>query len=282
MAKAKAKAAPMAASVSDVLDELADLVPKKTPVAKGKASKWELPLDADASKAFERWSEGKAVLEPVQKRVDAAKEEVNEACLKEMTRRLFDQKSKPSNPEIKTRKASGEVDHQAVFLMTDKFKYRFPEVPEGVPVKSFFADIFVGLGMSRERAVELIENEINFTPITGIRNLNELLQGHYGEGREFIPATEDEQNVARKLVDFVKTLTPDERALILERDNGISVKQGFYDRVATYCETAGELEAVFKLIQPIVYPSYPKFALSDSPVAQTERKIAAARSILEG
>lgn len=291
MATKKKTAAPMAANAANVLDELADLVPATKPVAKGK-SKWELPLSSEAETSFGRWIEAKTVAEPVLKRLENSKDEVNEFCLRQMAQRLFDSKSKPSNPEIKTRNAKGEVDHQAVFLMTDKFKYRFPEVPEGVAVKGFFTQMFVDLGLHQTDAARLVENEIIFTPITGIRKLNEMLQGHFGEGREFIPATEEEQTAVRKLVAYIRAvanpgetvevepLTAAEKALIMERDSGITVKAGFYDRVATYCQNVDQLMAIFKVIQPIVYPAYPKFAMSDTAVNQMQRKIAAAADIL--
>lgn len=292
-AKAKAKSAP-AVNVNNavnVLDELADLMPDAKPVAKGK-QKWEMPLDPGAQASFIRWIEAKTVAEPVQKRLENSKEEVNEFCLRDMAKRLFETKSKPSNPELKTRNESGAVDHQAVFLMTDKFKYRFPEVPEGVSAKGHFIKVFIDLGLHPSDAEKLVENEVVFTPIMGVRKFNEMLQGQFGEGREFIPASVEEQTAIRKLIAFIRAaanpgemvtvepLTPAEKALIMERDSGITVKSGFYNRVATYVQNVDQLLAVFKIIQPIVYPAYPKFAMSDTAVNQTQRKIAAAADIL--
>lgn len=294
MAKAAKKSAAPAANVNNaanVLDELADLMPDAKPVAKGK-QKWEMPLDPGAQASFTRWIEAKTVAEPVQKRLDNSKEEVNEFCLRDMAKRLFETKSKPSNPELKTRNEAGAVDHQAVFLMTDKFKYRFPEVPEGVGAKGHFVKVFIDLGLHPNDAERLVENEVVFTPIMGVRKFNEMLQGRFGEGREFIPASVEEQTAIRKLVAYIRAagnpgetvavepLTPAEKALIMERDSGITVKSGFYNRVATYVQNVDQLLAVFKIIQPIVYPAYPKFAMSDTAVNQTQRKIAAAADIL--
>ena len=66
----------------------------------------------------------------------------------------------------------------------------------------------------------------------------------------------------------------------MERDSGITVKSGFYNRVATYVQNVDQLLAIFKVIQPVVYPAYPKFAQSDTVVNQTERKKAAADDII--
>ena len=296
MAKSKSKsvvpAAPLAASAANVLDELADLIPATKPVAKGGKQKWELPLDPAASTSFIRWIEAKVVAEPVLKRLENSKEELSEYCLREMAKRLFESKSKPSNPELKTCNDKGQVDHQATFLMTDKFKYRFPEVPEGTSATNHFIQVFINLGLHPTDAERLVNNEVIFTPITGIRKLNEMLQGRFGEGREFIPASVEEQTAVRKLVAYlravanpgemveVEPLTPAEKALIMERDSGITVKSGFYNRVATYVQNVDQLLAIFKVIQPVVYPAYPKFAQSDTVVNQTERKKAAADDII--
>lgn len=292
MAKAKvAKPAVNVNNAASVLDELADLMPAAKPVAKGK-QKWEMPLDAGAETSFVRWIEAKTVLEPVKTRLDASKAELNEFCLRDMAKRLFDAKSKPSNPELKTRKPDGSVDHQAVFLMTDNFKYRFPEVPEGVSAKGHFVKTFIDLGLHPADAERLVENEVIFTPVMGVRKFNELLQGTFGEAREFIPASAEEQAAIRKLLAYIRAagnpgetvevepLTPAEKALIMERDSGIKVKAGFYNRVATYVQNVDQLLGVFKIIQPIIYPNYPKFAMSDTKVSQTNRAIAAAADIL--
>lgn len=287
--KVKKSANANLSSAADVLSELAGMMPT-TPVAKGK-QKWEMPFTSESQNSLRRWIEAKTVSEPVLKRLENSKDEVNEFCLKEMVTRLFNSKSKPSNPELKLYKEDKTVDHQAVFLMTDKFKYRFPEVPEGISARGHFVNLFAGLGLQQADAERLVDNEVIFSPIMGIVKFNELLQGRFGEGREWIPATNEEQSAGKKIFAFLKCtdpvqlkdlepLTPSERAISLERDNGITVKAGFYDRVATYVQNVDQLMAVFSVIQPIVYPAYPKFAMSDTPTDKSNRQIAAAADIL--
>ena len=78
----------------------------------------------------------------------------------------------------------------------------------------------------------------------------------------------------------VEPLTNEEKAALINRDNGVTVRNGFLERVCTYAKNADQLLAIFKMIQPVVYPAYPKFAVSDNPVDQGNRKIAAAAEIL--
>lgn len=282
------------AAAADVLDSLAAMLPTNAPTQKGKAPKWEMILTPEAQTSFNRWIEAKTVSEPVETRLKNSKEELNEFCIRDMARRLFETKARPSNPELKTRKkdGSGTVDNQAIFQFTDKFKYRFPAVPEGVSARGHFIQLFVNLGLHEADATRFVDNEIVFTPIMGTRDFNELLQGTFGEGREWIPATAEEQAAGRKLVAFfqatanpgekveVEPLTPAEKALCLRRDSGITVKSGFYDRVATYCQSLDQLMAIFTVIQPIAYPNYAKFAMADTPVERNKRLIEAAADIL--
>ena len=130
---------------------------------------------------------------------------------------------------------------------------------------------------------------MQFTPITGFKNLTELLEGKTGKGREWIDATEEEQAAGQKLAalalwdgsgDAPEALTPEEKGLIFVRKNGLSVSAGFYDRVSTYCQNVDQLMKIFKIIKPIVFPVSQKFALADNPADKTRRLIEKAADIL--
>ena len=80
--------------------------------------------------------------------------------------------------------------------------------------------------------------------------------------------------------DAPEALTPEEKGLVFVRKNGLSVAAGFYDRVATYCQNVDQLMAIFKIVKPIAYPVYAKFAMNDSPADKTRRLIESAADIL--
>lgn len=277
-------------AAAGVLGQLAALAPTTAkPKAAGK-QKWELPLSDEAKADARRWIDAKVVLEPVEKRVENAKNDFNEYALREMATRLFNNKSKPSNPLVVLYKDDGKtVDSQFQFMMTDKFKYRFPNVPEDVEPRDHFIQVFQTVGLHPNDAENLVDNELDFNPVVGIRSLTELLEGHYGEGREWVDSTQEEKTAGQKLAallmwdgqgDAPAALTPEEKALVVQRSPGIQVKAGFYDRVATYCQSVDQLLGIFKVIQPIVYPAYAKFAINDSETDKTRRKIEAAADIL--
>lgn len=280
----------VASDAAEVMGQLSAILPSVKPKA-AKSSKWELPLTEAAQADALRWIDAKTVLEPIAKRMENAKNDFNEFALRYMAEKLFDNKAKPSNPLVVIRKEDNKtVDHQFQFMMNDKFKYRFPDIPEGVSARSHLIGVFVDLGLEEDDAANLIDNEIDFNPIVGLRSLTELIEGHYGEEREWIDSTDEEKTAGNKLAkmlmwdgDLFKLpdpLTPDEKAIVLNRSSGMQVKAGFYDRVANYVQNVDQLMAIFKVIQPIVYPAYPKFAVSDTETVKTARKIEAAADIL--
>jgi len=279
-----------AGAAAGVLGALAALVPTTAKPKAGKATKWEMELTPEARADAERWINGKTVLEPVEKRVENAKNDFIEYALDVMADKLFTNKTKASNPLVILKKEDGKtVDHQFQVTMTDKFKYRFPDVPEGTDPRDHFIEVFQNVGLHPNDAENLVDNELDFNPITGFRTLTELLEGRYGEGREWIESSAEDKAAGGKFAallmwdgngDAPEALTPEEKMLVIQRSPGLTVKAGFYDRVATYCQSKDQLLGVFKVIQPIIYPAYAKFAVNDTETDKTRRKIEAAADIL--
>lgn len=279
-----------AGAAAGVLGALAALVPTTAKPKAGKPTKWEMDLTPEARADAERWINGKTVLEPVEKRVENAKNDFIEYALDVMAEKLFTNKTKASNPLVVLKKEDGKtVDHQFQVTMTDKFKYRFPDVPEGVDPRDHFIEVFQNVGLHPSDAEKLVDNELDFNPITGFRTLTELLEGRYGEGREWIDSSAEDKAAGGKFAallmwdgtgDAPEALLPEEKMLVIQRSPGLTVKAGFYDRVATYCQSKDQLLGVFKVIQPIIYPAYAKFAVSDTETDKTRRKIEAAADIL--
>lgn len=276
------------ASIANVLGELGNLAAQPTVKAAGKPTKWILPLTDDAKAEATRWAKARAILEPIEKRVEAAKAEVNEYALGVMAEKIFEAGYKPSNPSIVLTREDGDVDHEFSWLMTDKFKLRFPDVPEGASNRDHLVGVVGDCGLHPTDAEALVDNELDFAPVIGFRSLTELLEGRYGEGREFFESSDAEKRAGSKLAALIRwtgegvpeALTLEEKALVLERSPNVTVKAGFYGRVKTYCRSADQVKALFRVIQPIVYPSHLKFAKSDSVQDQARRKISAAAEIL--
>lgn len=281
------KMARKVAAAADILGDLAAMVPPP-PAKNNKAQKWEMELTPEATEWAIKWVEGKVSQEAINPAVDNAKAEFMEYALKVMAKKIQMSKNQPSNPMVYI-KADGKVDHQFQVTMTDKFKIRLPDVPEGVGAVQHYVDVFTNLGLHPNDAKNLVEEELDFNPITSLATLTSLLDGVYGEKREFIESTDEQKSAGLKLVNFLKwdgngpapePLTVGEKVLILERSNSVKVKAGFYNRICNYARTVDQILAVFKVIQPIIYPVYAKFAVNDNEVERHERKMKAFASII--
>jgi hypothetical protein len=289
MKKTSSSSSRAAGTAQNLLQQFQGMVqPSEQPKGK-KPTKWELPLTPEAAEDAQRWANGKALLELVDARVENSKREFNEYAVKIMAEKIFANKSKPSNPLVLL-KEGGDTCHQFQFTMMDKFKYNFQNCPDGIEPRDHYINQFVQVGLHPSDAEKLVDNEIDFSPIQGFRPLNELLEGYYGEKREWIEADEATQEAGRKFIKLVmwdgnpknqpEALTPEEKQLVTHFRSDVNVRAGFYDRVASYCQNIDQLMGVFKLIQPIVYPSYLKFAMADSEAEKSKRLVAVAKEIV--
>ena len=284
-------------AAADLLSQIGKIVPTTAKPKSGKVPKWEMVLTPQAQEDAKRWVAARTVQEVVDKRVDNAKAEFNDYAIRIMAEKLFASKSRPSNPLIVLKKKVEEngvtkevEDHQFQFTFQDRFTYNFKEIPDGVDPRDHFIKMFTeDVGLHPAEAEKFVDNELEFTPVTGFRNLSELMEGKTGKGREFIEATPEQQEAGRKLAALAlwdgsdpapEPLTPEEKGLVFVRKNGLSAAAGFYDRVATYCQNVDQLMGIFKIVKPIAYPVYAKFAMNDSPADKTRRLIESAADIL--
>lgn len=278
-------------AVAGLLDQLNDLVPAKAPPKAGAKQKWEVELTGRDAENFIRWLEAKSVGDLVDARLETSKDELTGFGLNLWANTLWKTKNKPGNPVFIVKRA-GSTDCLATFIVQDKFKTRFPEIPEGANPRDFLVGVFVDLGLEQADAEGLVDNELDLSPVVGITSLTELTQGKYGEKRAWIDATPEQQEAGRKLLAFltarpgddgnvtVEGLTPAERVLLIQRGTGVKVKAGFYSRVCTYVHSAEQLRAVFKVIVPIAYPSHQKFGVNDTPNQRATRLIESAAGIV--
>lgn len=283
----KVKSSKAVQTATNVLENLMENLPKATPTQKGSVAKWRLDFSPKEEAAFARWIEAKTVSEPVMQRLEHTKDTLNEICLKKFAEKYFEQKNKPSNPQLVSKK-NDQDDHIATWIFTDKFKFKFPEIPDGHDAKAVYIGALVEAGLSQTDAEKLIHQELILNPVIGIKPLNDLLNGHFGSGREFVPATDIEKSAGKKIAAFLsgkntsslELLTDDEKIAAIQRDSGVTVRPGFLERVCGYAQSVSDLMIIFRHICPVVYPSYAKFAINDTPVAQGDRKIQAAAEIL--
>lgn len=276
-------------AASQMLSELTKMAAPKKPKA-DTTSQWELPLTPEAQDTANRWANAKELFDPIEKRLETERNAFNKYALRQVAERLFNLKTKPSNPVVVTKRDDGREDHKFKWLLCDSFKLEFPKIPDDADNREFFVEFFTDLGLHPVDAAALVDNELEFCPVVGFRSLTEMLEGTYGgKGREFIPSSDEEKAAAIKLGALLKwdgtepvpdPLTPEERELVMDRSPNATVRAGFLNRVANYVRSVDQLMAVFGVIQPKVYPSYLEYAVSDDAATKSARKQGALKGIL--
>ena len=278
---------PVNRSAAAVLGKLASLASPK-PKAASKTVKWELPLTTEATADALRWIGAKAVLDPVEKRLEQARADFGEYALREISNKLCANKNKPSNPLVVIRKEDGKtIDHQFQFSLQDRF-CKFKDLPDD-NLREHFVNALIGVGLHPTDAAKLVDNELDFSPIPEVKSPKELLEGTYGEKREWIEATSAQKAAGAKLVAFLvwdgtgdvpEALTPEDQAIVIESRNSVTVRGGFHDRIAMYCQSGEQVYNVYQVIKPIFAIGFLKFAISDDEVTRSARKIESSSDIL--
>lgn len=256
--------------------------------------KWELPLTPDSAEIAHQWVSAKTVWDIVNARMNNTKEQFCSYALEKMAERIFSMRCHPGNPNVVLKNDKGKDDHKFILVMQDNFKVDVPKnFPDGVNqvewLKNHFVELLQSVGLSEENANSLVENEMEVFPVTGIRSLTELLDGHYGEKRVWFESSQDEKEAGSRLAALLmwdgespapEPLSASDKSLIVRRDTTVTMKSEFYSRVALYCDNVEQLKGVLTVIKPITFPSYSKFAINDSETDRTKRKIEAAAEIL--
>lgn len=272
---------------NSALSKLASIGKEKT--TKAKPSRFELVLDETAQLNFHRWNSAKHVFDFVEARKDNMAEEMKEYCLQAMADEIIKQGAFPGNPQISIANSDGTPDESAIFQVQSRFVIK---KGDDKPNEDTVIESLIDVGFGRSKAEELVANELDFTPSTYARPLNDLMEGHY-EDRNFIEATEVEKSAGNKIAAFlladpagdakmviVEPLTAAEREVTIRTAPKIVVKKGFLERLTTYAKTAQEVLAIFKVITPVCFLSSPKFGISDSPTVKAVRLIKESAEIL--
>jgi hypothetical protein len=275
-------------AASQMLSELTKMAAPKKPKA-DTANLWELPLTPEAQETANRWANAKEIFDPIEKRLETERNAFNKYALRQVAEKLFREKTKPSNPVVITKRDDGREDNKFKWLLCDSFKLEFPKIPDEADNREFFVEFFTNLGLHPVDAGALVDNELEFCPVVGFRSLTEMLEGTFGKGREFVPASDEEKAAAVKLGALLKwdgtnpapePLTPEERELVIDRSPNATVRSGFLNRVANYARSVDQLMAIFGVIQPKVYPSYLDYAINDDAATKSARKQGALKDIL--
>lgn len=245
----------------------------------------QLNLDENTLKDFVNFSTIHAIFSDLKDHDESLKTQVAEKLFTLWKDLIWKTKSIPGNPRIESKK-DDLSDITAIFqcfVKRDSLKYDpiNDDSTDKTPIEKT-VDLFVSLGIDPEKAESLVENELNFITETYIP-FEELASGIY-ERDIFKESSKQQKEAARKILSFlmsssegktaqIETLTDEERSMVIRRKNSVVVKDGFFERVFTYCDSREDLDIILSIIKPVFFLSHIKFAISDSEADKFQRKM---------
>jgi hypothetical protein len=268
-------------NTQDLLNSVSAKTKTSTKTKKNDRPVVEVPQDVQ--EAFVSLVEAKTIAEIANSRQEAETAFVESEMFNVFANSLFNNGTQPANPRLLTER-DGKTDMSGIYQVQNRFKVNVPEDAAKSFEERLTHTLINFVGLDETNAQNLVENEIDATPETSIRPFNELAVGHY-EGKEFVAATEAEQTAAQKIMLFVTgepsdPLTSDEMQLVIRKVDKVKVKDGFFERLKSYCETVEQLTGVLRVITPTNFVSHMKFAVSDTPEVRQERLVEAASRLL--
>jgi len=294
MATKKASSADLAKQLYGKLTAGRKAEPKKTTVDKSKRP--SVILTPQEELVFRRFTAAYSVAKEVDARRDNEKALFNASCLNKWVEDLWRTKHRPPTQFVAV-DHDGKPDMSANFIVSDRYTFNMPEVRDDETLDEAFTRKFVDLLVASDMdkndaeaaAVALVNNELDLAQRPNI-DLFYWLVGHYegeGENRVFKDATDEEKALGVKVLTNLQAqsgkfepLTAAEYDKLIEMKNHIDVKKGFLQRVCSYVKTLNQLQAVFTVIRPIVWPGQVKFGISDTPKRRNERMWLEAKDIL--
>jgi hypothetical protein len=267
----------------DLLDSLNDMV-EESPDSTTKSEHPELELLDKTQKLLSELTSVSEVYKIVDSRKQTLADSLKEQAFEQLVDKWFASKSRPKNSLLVFRK-DGKNDCEGTFQIKSQFKINIPE--DGTVYSTLLA-----VGFKSATAKKIVKENIDEVTITSMRPLNELTNGHYIDGNQFVKATDVEKSAGAKILSYavaktiegntdVKPLTPEERKVSILKKSKVVIKDGFMERAVNYCKTIDDLKNLLDVITPVLAVSHMKFALSGSEIDKVERLKGAISKLLD-
>ncbi len=264
----------------DVASMLGQLAGVATQKKKGSSkARPELNLSDSAQDAFRNFAPAKELSDYFKSHFSQTRSEFIDVAWREFIEFMWNQKTQPKNPSLSVNGSENDgdpdkTDCSGQFVVVSKLSVDAENASDAV-------DTLVDQDVKQEDAERLVDEELDFTPMTGIKPLNHLLIGRKQDGA-WIEASDQEKAAAAKLQSILMSdaFTDEERSLLVTSHANVTVKSGFLNRACTYAHSVDQLDAILSVVKPQVQLRSVKFAVSDSLDSANTRKIQEAAKIL--
>jgi len=211
------------------------------------------------------------------------------------TEKMWNSKSKPDNPRIVLNKKDQDTkDMSCMFIVkfrADGLK-RFLPNPEDLKdqePRDMLVDVLTSklVGLSKENALKITDPDGGEFIIKDTVNLVASFDAmYYGDN----PV---QKSAATKLLTYLSAspagkttklfhgeyLTDEEQA-VLVTEQSLYIKEGFLERVCSYCNSVNELHALLKFVKISFFCQNFEFAIGDEPTERNTRLESAVKEIL--
>lgn len=268
-------------------------VPAATPVmgrlvGNKSSNDWADDVTVDVSAVLERWVRAKSVHEQVDAELDQAKSEVVQAIMPIFAAQMYRRKSKPSNPVIEI-SMGGDVQHRYQIWMTSVFTTHFKKSTSDTHTPMAYVQDFVDAGLTVQAATDLVANELRLIRHQGVRPISDLLTGSFDKSGNWMDSSEIERRAAAKIDAWLhwggesptpEPLTDVERLAAMVVKNVVVIRPGLLDRIHQYARDGKDIERIFTLLRPSIFPTRLDFAVTDDDVAKKLKRIRYSAEIL--
>ena len=229
---------------------------------------YDAPLAA--IEALSRFIPADNIRKIAEKRASNANDEASEILFKAFCESLWKHKIVPSNPKMIILDGANQPDMSAIYQVQDRFtpsNMKLPEFTNDTTEEDIFegvVDALANAGIEDVDARKLVTAEVETSKRRNIRSLNELALGHFDPQKQWVEATQAEQSVAEKLMDFLDTLSAEEQSLIRRDETKVTLKAQFLTRVCNYAHHPLQVEAILTIFSPVNFISHAVLGLSDN------------------
>lgn len=275
-------------SALDLLKKAKGGATTKKPTSK-KNDRWTIVLDARDHEDVSDLCQLATIVDQLSPALEERKKAVKDDLLKQFCEKWWSDRQLPQNPKIVTRKQDSTMDDMSFMFMV---KYRaagltnvvpnVEELPEDKTVEDLLLEMLMSkkVGLSEKNAEAILDEE------SGEIKVEQKLQ--LADSLDALLAKSETESAATKLLTFlgaekndkVEFLNSDEKSLLLQTIQIVTLKEGFFERAHLYVDNAVQLQKLVEFVKATLQISSYEFAISDTPVDRAKRMQDAAKKYL--
>lgn len=254
-----------------------------------KNDRWTIVLDARDHEDVSDLCQLATIVDQLEPALEERKKSVKDDLLKQFCEKWWDDRKLPQNPKIVTRKQDSTMDDMSFMFMV---KYRaagltnvvpnVEDLPEDKTVEDLLLEMLMSkkVGLSEKNAEAILHEESGEIKVTQKLQLSDSLDALLAKSETESAATKLLTFLGAEKNDKVDFLNDEEKSLLLQTIQIVTLKEGFFERAHLYVDNAVQLQKLVEFVRATLQISSYEFAISDTPVDRAKRMQDAAKKYL--